>query len=108
MTASTAVVWSAVLLAGVGTYLLRASFLLLFERLGEVPPAVETALEMVPAAVRAALVVPAILAPAGAIALVGNDRLFAGVAATAVAWYTENIVATILVGLVGVVLLGLG
>jgi branched-subunit amino acid transport protein len=106
VTAPDATVWAAVALAGVGTYALRASFLFLFEYLGTVPARVETALGMVPAAVLSALVVPAILAPDGTIAVAGNGRLVAGTAAALVAWYTENILATIGVGLA--VLLGLG
>lgn len=106
MTAADPVVWAAILLAGVGTYSLRASFLFLFERLGEVPARVELALEMVPAAVLSALVVPAVLAPEGVVSVVGNDRLLAAGVAALVAWYTENILATIVVGLVVVVGLG--
>ena len=106
MTAPDATVWAAVALAGVGTYALRASFLFLFEYLGTVPARVETALGMVPAAVLSALVVPAILAPDGTVAVAENERLVAGGAAALVAWYTENILATIVVGLG--VLMGLG
>ncbi|MEF8886394.1 MAG: AzlD domain-containing protein [Haloarculaceae archaeon] len=106
MTAPDATVWAAIALAGVGTYALRASFLFLFEYLGTVPARVETALGMVPAAVLSALVVPAILAPDGTVVVAGNDRLVAGVAAALVAWYTENILATIVVGLA--VLIGIG
>ena len=100
-------VWSAVVAAGVGTYALRASFLFLFERVGDVPARVETALGMVPAAVLAALVVPAVLAPEGTIAVFANDRLLAGLLAGVVAWYTGSILATILVGLLAVVGIGL-
>jgi len=106
VTAPDATVWAAVAIAGVGTYALRASFLFLFEYLGTVPARVETALGMVPAAVLSALVVPAILAPDGTVAVAGNWRLVAGAAAALVAWYTGDILATIAVGLV--VLVGLG
>jgi len=51
-------------------------------------------------------VAPAVLAPDGAVAVAGNGRLLAGTAAALVAWYTENILATIVVGLA--VLIGLG
>jgi branched-subunit amino acid transport protein len=107
LTAADPVVWAAILLAGLGTYGLRASFLFLFERLGEVPIRVQTALGMVPAAVLSALVVPAVLAPDGAVVVLGNERLLAAAAAALVAWYTENILATIVVGMVVVVGLGL-
>jgi branched-subunit amino acid transport protein len=106
MTSPDAVVWVAVLVAGLGTYALRASFLFLFERVGDVPEGVETGLEMVPAAVLSALVVPAVLAPEGTIAVLGNGRIPAAVLAAAVAWYTESILATIVAGLVALVVLG--
>ncbi len=106
MTAPDATVWAAVAIAGVGTYALRASFLFLFEYLGTVPARVETALGMVPAAVLSALVVPAVLAPDGTVVVAGNARLLAASVAALVAWYTENILATVVVGLA--VLLGLG
>ncbi|MFB6193505.1 MAG: AzlD domain-containing protein [Halobaculum sp.] len=100
-------VWLAVVLAGVGTYALRASFLFLFDRLGTVPSQIETALGMVPAAVLAALVVPAVLAHDGSVSLLGNTRLVAAALAGLVAWYTESVLATILIGLVALVAFGL-
>ncbi len=103
---SDVVAWGVILLAGVGTFLLRASFLFLFERVGGVPPRVETALGMVPAAVLAALVAPAVLAPDGTITVVGNDQLIAAVVAGGVAWYLESIFATILVGVVVLLVVG--
>jgi branched-subunit amino acid transport protein len=93
----------AVLLAGLGTYALRASFLFLFERFGEVPEGVEIALDMVPAAVLSALVVPAVVAPEGTIVLSGNMRILAALVAAAVAWYTESILATIVAGLAALI-----
>jgi branched-subunit amino acid transport protein len=107
VTAPDTVVWAAILVVGLGTYALRASFLFLFERLGGVPPRLETALGFVPAAVLSALVVPAVLAPEGSLSVLGNDRLIAGAVAALVAWYTESILATIVVGMVAVVALGL-
>ncbi len=106
MTAPDPVVWSAVVLAGIGTYAFRASFLFLFERIDGVPPRLETALEMVPVAVLSALVVPAVLAPEGTVAVVGNDRLPAALVAAGIAWYTEDILATIVGGLLALVLIG--
>ena len=106
MTATGRTVWLAIVLGGVGTYCLRASFLFLFERVGDVPPRLERALRYVPAAVLAALVVPAILAADGSPTIVGNDRLLAGGLATVVAWRTGSVFATIAVGMVALVALG--
>jgi len=99
-------VWAAIGIIGVGTFLLRFSFLYLFEHLSEVPQGVERALRFVPAAVLAALVVPAVVHADGSPAVsVGNERLLAAGVAAAVAWRTENILATIVVGMAA--LLGL-
>jgi branched-subunit amino acid transport protein len=106
VTATTRTVWLAILLGGVGTYCLRASFLFLFERVGGVPPRLERALRYVPAAVLAALVVPAIVAADGSPAIVGNDRLLAGGLAALVAWRTGSVFATIAVGMGALVVLG--
>lgn len=98
MTPPDAVVWTIVFAMGVGTFALRFSFLGLSERLGDVPPVVERGLELVPAAVLAALVLPALVVVDGSLTVAGNDRLLAGALAAAVAWRTENILATIVAG----------
>lgn len=107
MTALDWVVWTAIVLAGAGTYAIRASFLFLFDRLGDIPPRLEMALGMVPAAVLSALVLPGLLTLDGQVAVLDNERLVAGMLAGVVAWYTESILATIVVGLVVVVGLGI-
>ena len=100
MTLSATTVWLAIVAAAVGTYLLRVSFIAVFGRIESVPPRVEYVLGFVPAAVLAALVLPPILAPDGSIALtLGNERLLAGSVAAVVAWYTENMLAVIAVGM---------
>ena len=52
-------IWTVILLAGVGSFLLRLSFLALV-RGDQVPDLAQRALRLVPAAVLAALVVPAV------------------------------------------------
>jgi branched-subunit amino acid transport protein len=99
-------VWLAIAVAGVGTFLIRFSFIYLFEYLSEVPEGVERALRFVPAAVLAALVVPAIVLVEGSPAVsLGNERLLAAVLAAVVAWRTESIFATITVGMVALLAL---
>lgn len=118
MTASDAVVWTAILLGGLGTFAIRGSFLFLYGRL-DLPALVERALRFVPAAVLAALVVPAVLQvggtpvvetglePVAAVrALATSDRVLAGALAAVVAWRTEDILATIVVGMGALLLLG--
>lgn len=89
------------LIAGVtfGTFVLRLSFLHLFAQLEEVPP-VERVLRFVPAAVLAALVVPALVYVDGDLTLaVSNERLWAGLLAGGAAWITRSVVVTLVVGM---------
>lgn len=95
-----ALVWALVAVVGAGTIAFRLSFLLLFERLGTIPSRVERALSFVPPAVFAAIALPAVL-PLEALLSLSPDpgRLLAAVAAAVVARRTENLVATIAVGM---------
>lgn len=101
----TALVWTVIVAGGVGTYLLRLSFLALFERLGSVPPRLKYALRFVPAAVLAALVVPAVVLVDGGGSPLAPAKLLAGAVAAAVAYRTESIVATIVVGMAALLVL---
>ncbi|ELZ96966.1 hypothetical protein C440_04293 [Haloferax mucosum ATCC BAA-1512] len=93
-------VWGVIVLAGALTFAIRGSFVYLFGRIDTVPPRIKSALEYVPAAVFAALVFPALVAPTGDLSLsLGNDRLVAGVLAALAAWYTERVFVTIAVGM---------
>jgi len=103
-----AAVWGVVIALGVATFGIRASFVYLFGRIDEVPDRVTNALRFVPPAVFAALTVPAIVAPEGAIAVVGNERVVAAVVAAAVAWVVDDILATIVVGMAAFWLLRFG
>lgn len=93
-------VWLLVIGLSVGTYLLRASFLLGAERFGGLPPAAERVLPFVPTAVLAGLAAPSILLVEGTLSVgLDNPRLLAGAAAVLVAWRTENMLATVGVGM---------
>ena len=105
MTPPDAVLWAVILAIGAGTFALRFSFIGLSERLGDLPPTAERALEFVPAAVLAALVLPALVVVDGSATIAGNDRLLAGAIAAVVAWRTEDILATIVVGVGGLLVL---
>lgn len=99
-------VWLAIAVIGAGTFLLRFSFLFVFEYLETVPAGLERGLRFVPAAVLAALVVPAVVVLDGTLAVTpGNPRLVAAGIAALVAWRTENILATIVVGMTALLLL---
>jgi len=91
-------VWVAIIVAGAGTYAMRASFLLAADRLAKVPPSVERLLRQIPPAALASLVVPALLRPHGDLDLF-SPRLAAGLVAAVVAWRTRNVAATLAVGM---------
>ena len=99
-------IWAIILAIGVGTFALRFSFLGLSAYVSEIPPGLERALRYVPAAVIAAIVLPAIVVVDGSVSVVGNDRVLAGAVAAVVAWRTEDILATIVVGIGVLLLLG--
>lgn len=90
--------WIAILLAGAGTFLMRASFLLAARRLANVPEGVQRVLRQIPPAALAALVVPAMLRPEGDLDL-WQPELAAGLLAAIVGWRTRNIAATLGVGM---------
>ncbi|MBW3562257.1 MAG: AzlD domain-containing protein [Actinobacteria bacterium] len=97
--------WIAIVLIGIGTYTIRASFLLIAHRFEGLSSTTREVLRMIPAAALAALTAPALLRPERRLDLV-SPELFAGLIALAVAWWTRSILATIGVGLVAVALLG--
>ena len=94
------VVWTAIAAVAVGTWLFRTSFVVLFGYLDEIPPRVSRILALIPAAVIAAIIAPDLLVREGSLAIgIENERLLAGIVAFAVAWYTENMFVTIVVGM---------
>ena len=93
-------VWAAIAVIGICTFALRFSFIYLFGRIDAVPPRIRRVLRYVPAAVLAALVVPSVVAVEATVgATLLDDRVLAGAVAAAVAWRTENVLATIVVGM---------
>jgi branched-subunit amino acid transport protein len=101
-------IWAVIVALGVATFGIRASFIYLFGRVDDVPERATRALEFVPPAVFAALAFPALVAPEGSVAVVGNERLLAGIVAGAAAWYAEDIFATIAAGMAALWLLRFG
>lgn len=97
-------VWATILLAGAGTFAMRASFIAAAHRLTDIPPAVQRLLRQIPPAALAALVLPALVRPEGSVDLT-HPRFVAGVLATLVAWRTKSVLATLVVGMGVLVLL---
>lgn len=98
MVASDLAIWAVIAAVAAGTFAFRFSFVYLVEHVDEVPPLAERALRYVAPAVLAALVAPSLLVVDGQIAVVGNDRLLAGLVGAVVAWRTESIIWTMVAG----------
>lgn len=90
--------WLTIVLAGVGTYAIRLSFLGVAHRMADPPPAVQRVLRMIPPAVLAALVLPAFVRPEGQFDLT-QPEFVAGAVATIVAFATRNVLVTLAVGM---------
>ena len=92
-------VWTIIFGAGIITYALRLSFVLLLGRLN-VPEVLIRGLRYVPPAVLSALVLPAFVYQGTELSLTWqNPRLVAGAVAAVVAWRTGNIILTLVVGM---------
>lgn len=91
-------IWPTILIAGAGTYAMRASFLAFAHRMATVPPGLARLLRQIPPAALAALVLPALVRPEGHFDLF-QPRLLAGILAALVAWRTRNVGLTLVVGM---------
>jgi branched-subunit amino acid transport protein len=100
----TARVWLTIVLAGIGTFIARISFLGVAHRIADPPVAAQRVLRMIPAAALSALVVPAFVRPDHHLDLT-SPELVAGIVATAVAFWTKNVLVTLAVGMSVVVVL---
>lgn len=92
--------WISVTVIGAGTYLIRLSFIAFFgER--EMPVWMELPLRYVAPAVLGAIVLPAVVRPEGAVALLpaANPRFLAGMVAAVVAYKWRNVSLVVVVGM---------
>jgi branched-subunit amino acid transport protein len=92
-------IWMIIIAAGIGTYALRASFIVLGDRL-KIPPLVEGALQYVAPAAFAAISIPLVLGGDG-FADFGDDvpRIVAGIAAGLVVWKRNSIPLSLIIGM---------
>ncbi len=91
--------WLTIMGVAGGTFLLRLSFIELWKWM-RVPSLLIRALNYVPPAVLAALVLPALLRSGGSIDVsYDNLRLIAGLLAALVAWYTRSMLLTLGAGM---------
>ena len=84
--------------AGLGTYLMRASLVVLLGR-GAIPPRLERSFRYIAPAVLAAIVAPALLLDDAGTPDPLDPRVLAGVAAGLAAWRWRTIPATLAAGL---------
>ena len=92
-------IWIIMLIVGLLTFGIRLSFILILDRWSP-PPIVERALRFVPVAVLSAIIAPELVLHGGTLDIsLSNERLIAGLVAMLVAWFTKNIVWTILAGM---------
>lgn len=90
-----------VLISGMAavTFAVRYPVLALLGRL-QLPPVVLRALQYVPVAVLTAIIVPSMVMTDKQVNLsLSNAYLFGGIIATIIAWYTKNLLATIVLGM---------
>lgn len=93
--------WPTVLVIGLGTFLIRYSFILIMDKI-TLPEAFHRMLRFIPAAVLSALVVPGVLLHKnGVTSFAGWERLIAALIAVGVAWWTRSILWTIVCGMAG-------
>jgi branched-subunit amino acid transport protein len=98
-------IWLVMLLGGLITFGMRFSLIYLFGRF-HIPATMRKALHYVPPAVLSAIIFPELFLHAGRLSIaLNNDRLLAGLVAIFVAWFSKNILLTILAGMLALFLL---
>ena len=98
-------IWLVMVFGGLITFGIRFSFIYLFGRL-KIPETMRKALHYVPPAVLSAIIFPELFLRDGVLNLsFDNYRLFAGLVAIVVAWFSKNILITIIAGMIALYLL---
>jgi branched-subunit amino acid transport protein len=97
-------IWLTMLIGGLITFGMRFSLIFLFGKF-EIPQTMRKALHYVPPAVLSAIIFPELLYHTNRIDLsLGNIRLLAGIVAILVAWFSKNVLLTILAGMMTLLL----
>lgn len=97
--------WPIVILLGLGTQSIRASFVFLFEKV-KLPKTFEKGFPYIPVAVLPALIAPQIFYHQGTVdGLFGYERLLASLIALIICFKTKNVLLTILSGLLSLFLI---
>lgn len=96
---SSSTLWLIIVAIGIGTFLIRFSFIWLLGR-SKVHPTLQKILQFVPPAVLSALILPSFIFPQQAAFTFENDRMWAGLIAALIAWKSKNVLFTICAGLI--------
>ena len=92
--------WFVIIGMGVITYAIRLSMIVISGQI-QLGDHLQRALRYVPPAVLSAIILPEMLLPGGTLDLsLSNERLLAGLIAIVVAWYTQNMIWTVAVGMI--------
>ena len=87
-----------ILIAGLGTYLIRISFIALADRIGEIPPRVQTMLSMIPPSVLAAITANSLFYDGDSVR--GFDEWHLAIVVVAfISWKTKNVALCLFVGM---------
>ncbi len=98
-------IWLVMLIGGLITFGMRFSLIYLFGKF-EIPETLKKALHYVPPAVLSAIIFPELFIQDGELNFqFTNFRLLAGIFAIITAWFTRNIMITILVGMAALFIL---
>ncbi len=92
--------WFVIIGMGVITYAIRLSMIVMSGQI-QLGDHLQRALRYVPPAVLSAIILPEMLQPGGTLDVsLGNERLLAGLIAIAVAWFTQNMIWTVAIGMI--------
>jgi len=92
-------IWLTMLVGGLITFGIRFSLIYLFGRI-QIPENLRKALHYVPPAVLSAIIVPELFLQNGELNMApDNHRLLAGLVAVLAAWFSKNILFTIIAGM---------
>ncbi|NCF64955.1 MAG: AzlD domain-containing protein [Chloroflexi bacterium] len=92
--------WLIIIGMGVITYTIRLSMIVMSGQV-QLSDQLQRALRYVPPAVLSAIILPEMVQPGGTLDIsLGNERLLAGLIAIVVAWYTQNMIWTVAIGMI--------
>ena len=97
--------WIVIILGGLFTLGIRSSIILTIDKI-TMPGWFKRSLRYIPTAILSAVILPGLFAPDGKMAFsIHNTELLSGLVAIGVAWWTKNVVLTILIGTASLVIL---